>query len=243
MSILSSGSQSALVFLHLHRSSPSDPTSRSRTSASPPSVRSASTTSIEPPIFPIRARLTGCHRAGERLIRTRVVSESVTDSESVPVIVEPDTEDIEPGGVGGDSGGSEGSGGGGGGGGGGDREEGDDGEKGKEKKGMSMSQKLTLAYAALVGVGGVMGFIKSGSQKSLVAGGSSALLLYFVYTQLPVRTAFASSLGLGLSAALLVVMGSRFKKSGKIFPAGVVSVVSFVMAGGYLHGIMRGLHA
>ncbi|KAK1263099.1 UPF0136 membrane protein [Acorus gramineus] len=238
MSILSSGSQSALVFLHLHRSSPSNPNSRSRTSASPPSVRSASTASIEPPI---RARLAVCHRAGERLIRTRVVSESVADSESVPVIVEPDTEDIEPGGFGGDSSGSEGSGGGGGGG--GDREEGDDGEKGKEKKGMSMSQKLTLAYAALVGIGGVMGFIKSGSQKSLVAGGSSALLLYFVYTQLPVRTAFASSLGLGLSAALLVVMGSRFKKSGKIFPAGIVSVVSFVMAGGYLHGIMRGLHA
>ncbi|KAH0455841.1 hypothetical protein IEQ34_015873 [Dendrobium chrysotoxum] len=120
-----------------------------------------------------------------------------------------------------------------------------EGESGKEKKvsGMSMSQKLTLGYAAVVGVGGVMGYMKSGSQKSLAAGGGSALLLYYVYTQLPVKPAFASSLGLGLSAALLAVMGSRFKRSGKIFPAGVVSIVSFIMAGGYLHGILRSLHA
>ncbi|RVW55335.1 Protein fatty acid export 2, chloroplastic [Vitis vinifera] len=46
----------------------------------------------------------------------------------------------------------------------------------------------------------------------------------------------------GLSAALVGVMGSRFKKSGKLFPAGVVSLVSLVMTGGYLHGILRSLH-
>ncbi|KAG2569351.1 protein FATTY ACID EXPORT 2, chloroplastic-like isoform X1 [Panicum virgatum] len=110
-------------------------------------------------------------------------------------------------------------------------------------QGLSMSQKLTLAYAALVGDGGVMGYMKSGSQKSLAAGGISALVLYFVHTQFPVRPVFASSIGLGISAALLSVMGSRFKKSGKIFPAGVVSLVSLVMVGGYFHGILRSSHA
>lgn len=150
------------------------------------------------------------------------------------------------GGGGGDDGGS----GNGGGGGRGKDESKGNGEGGSEDRdekkmggGMSMSQKLTLGYAALVGVGGIMGYIKSGSQKSLAAGGLSALLLYYVHTQLPIRPAFASALGLGLSAALLAVMGSRFRKSGKIFPAGVVSLVSFVMVGGYLHGILRGLHA
>jgi len=118
-------------------------------------------------------------------------------------------------------------------------------EEGEEKmgEGLSMSQKLTLAYAALVGAGGVMGYMKSGSQKSLAAGGISALVLFFVHTQLPVRPVFASSIGLGISAALLTVMGSRFKKSGKIFPAGVVSLLSFVMVGGYFHGILRSSHA
>jgi len=150
-------------------------------------------------------------------------------------------------GGGGDRGGfgDKGGGGGGGGGDGDNNNKGDDeGEEQNTKKmgSMSMSQKLTLGYAALVGVGGVMGYLKSGSQKSLLAGGMSASLLYYVYSQLPVRPVLASSVGLGISAALLGVMGARFKKSGKIFPAGVVSLVSLIMTGGYLHGIMRSLH-
>uniref|UniRef100_A0A0E0H6S2 Uncharacterized protein n=1 Tax=Oryza nivara TaxID=4536 RepID=A0A0E0H6S2_ORYNI len=154
----------------------------------------------------------------------------------------------ELGGSGGGGGGAgDGSGSGGGGdsekprGGGGDEE--GEGEEEKMGQGLSMSQKITLAYAALVGAGGAMGYMKSGSQKSLAAGGISALVLYFVHTQLPVRPVFASSIGLGISAALLSVMGSRFKKSGKIFPAGVVSLVSLVMVGGYIHGILRSTHA
>jgi uncharacterized membrane protein (UPF0136 family) len=105
-----------------------------------------------------------------------------------------------------------------------------------------MSQKLTLGYAILVGAGGVMGFLKTGSQKSLLAGGLSSALLFYVFSELPGRPVLASSVGLGISAALLAVMGSRFKKSGKVFPAGVVSLVSLIMTGGYLHGIMRSLH-
>ncbi|KAF7837610.1 protein FATTY ACID EXPORT 2, chloroplastic [Senna tora] len=143
----------------------------------------------------------------------------------------------------GDGGGGGGGGGGDGNGGSSDDNKGEEGPDGDEKKtGLSMSQKLTLGYAALVGAGGVMGFLKSGSQKSLLAGGFSAALLYYVFTELPVRPVFASSLGLGISAALLVVMGSRFKRSGKVFPAGVVSLVSFVMTGGYFHGILRSVH-
>lgn len=46
-------------------------------------------------------------------------------------------------------------------------------------------------------VGGVMGYMKTGSQKSLAAGGISSLLLYYVHTQLPTNPGFASSLGLG----------------------------------------------
>ncbi|KAF3439761.1 hypothetical protein FNV43_RR18039 [Rhamnella rubrinervis] len=160
--------------------------------------------------------------------------------------------DVELDSGGGGAGGSFGDGGGRGGGGGGNggdsnRNEGDGEDNGRsdensKKMAMSMSQKLTLGYAALVGVGGVMGYLKSGSQKSLLAGGLSAGLLYYIYTKLPTSPVFASSLGFGVSAALLGVMGSRFMKSGKIFPAGVVSLVSLVMTGGYLHGILRSAH-
>nr|GMD22542.1 Protein FATTY ACID EXPORT 2, chloroplastic [Ipomoea batatas]GMD24010.1 Protein FATTY ACID EXPORT 2, chloroplastic [Ipomoea batatas] len=119
----------------------------------------------------------------------------------------------------------------------------DDGkDHSKRKAALSMSQKLTLGYAFLVGAGGVMGYLKSGSQKSLIAGGVSASLLYYVYTVLPTNPVFASSVGFVLSAGLLGVMGSRFMKSKKVFPAGIVSFVSLVMSGGYLHGILRSAH-
>ncbi|CAM8944989.1 unnamed protein product [Rhodiola kirilowii] len=169
---------------------------------------------------------------------------AVVSSSDAPVVLSESSE-VQKGGIeldfgGGDDGGNDGGkgyGGGGGGGGNDDEEEGNE-EVGK-KTGMSMSQKLTLGYAALVGLGGLMGYLKSGSLKSLAAGGISASVLLFVYSQLPVRPVLASSVGLGMSAALLVVMGSRFKNSGKVFPAGVVSLISFIMTGGYLHGIMR----
>ncbi|KAF7836858.1 cation/H(+) antiporter 19 [Senna tora] len=112
----------------------------------------------------------------------------------------------------------------------------------KKKMAISMSQKFTLGYAALLGVGGVMGYLKGGSQKSLLAGGLSASLLYYVYTELPERPVLASSVGLGISGALTGMMGARYKRTGKVFPAGVVSLVSLVMTGGYLHGIWRGMH-
>lgn len=139
------------------------------------------------------------------------------------------------------------------GGGGGNNNSGDDGKSGesgeandqdgnKKKSAISMSQKLTLGYAVLVGAGGVIGYLKSGSQKSLISGGLSAALLCYIYTLLPTKPVIASSLGFGVSAALLGVMGSRFKNSGKIFPAGIVSLASLIMSGGYLHGIMRSAH-
>lgn len=56
-----------------------------------------------------------------------------------------------------------------------------------------------MIFVWVLTVGGVMGYLKSGSQKSLLAGGLSAALLYFVYTELPARPVFASSVGLGKS--------------------------------------------
>jgi hypothetical protein len=50
-----------------------------------------------------------------------------------------------------------------------------------------------------------MGYLKSGSQKSLLAGGLSASLLYYVYTQLPTRPVIASSIGLGKTIILFSI--------------------------------------
>ncbi|XP_076919695.1 uncharacterized protein LOC143580605 [Bidens hawaiensis] len=173
------------------------------------------------------------------IIRGCTVPEKVPTNLSVDFV---EGTDIEPDNTSGSGGEGNSFGGSGGGSGGGGEGSSDNSESEPKKTGMSMSQKLTLGYAALVGLGGLMGYLKSGSQKSLLSGGISAALLYYVYTQLPVNPVFASCVGFGLSAALLGVMGSRFKNSGKVFPAGVVSVVSLIMTGGYLHGIIRSFH-
>ncbi|KAJ0241638.1 Protein FATTY ACID EXPORT 2 [Hirschfeldia incana] len=153
--------------------------------------------------------------------------------------------EVEPA-IGGGGGGGGGIGGdkfGGGGGGGGDgNDEGGEEEESGGKTPLSMSQKLTLGYAFLVGVGGLMGYLKSGSQKSLIAGGVSAAVLLFVFRELPTKPVLASTIGVVMAGALTWVMGTRYMGSKKIFPAGVVSFMSFIMTGGYIHGIMRSLH-
>ncbi|MBA0789809.1 hypothetical protein Gohar_014495 [Gossypium harknessii] len=65
----------------------------------------------------------------------------------------------------------------------------------KAQKCASLSEVKRNSYM----LGGVMGYVKSGSQKSLAAGGLSAAVLYYVYTQLPTNPVFASSVGLGKS--------------------------------------------
>jgi hypothetical protein len=54
-------------------------------------------------------------------------------------------------------------------------------------------------------VGGVIGFFKTGSNKSLLAGGGSALVLYYVYLTLPRNPFLASAIGLGKLVHLLTL--------------------------------------
>ncbi|KAG2293014.1 hypothetical protein Bca52824_039683 [Brassica carinata] len=156
------------------------------------------------------------------------ITVNCVDSGAKAVEVEPVIGGGGGGGIGGDKFGGEGG--------------GEEGSGGKTPLPLSMSQKLTLGYAFLVGVGGLMGYLKSGSQKSLLAGGLSAAVLLFVFRELPTKPVLASTIGVVMAGALTWVMGTRYMGSKKIFPAGVVSFMSFIMTGGYIHGIMRSLH-
>jgi hypothetical protein len=80
----------------------------------------------------------------------------------------------------------------------------------------------------------------------------SMLTLIYIYRERE-RTVFFLSLGnlilwrsvhvdAGVSITLLVAMGSRFWNSGKFFPAGVVSILSLIMAVGYIHALIRTSH-
>uniref|UniRef100_A0AAZ3PHB0 Transmembrane protein 14A n=1 Tax=Oncorhynchus tshawytscha TaxID=74940 RepID=A0AAZ3PHB0_ONCTS len=84
---------------------------------------------------------------------------------------------------------------------------------------------LGFGYAAAIALGGFMGYKKKGSVMSLIAGilfGSMAAYGALMISYDPTKTFY--SLG-----ALTIVMGMRFKKSGKIMPAGIMAGLSLLM--------------
>ncbi|KAF4323120.1 hypothetical protein BBO99_00002663 [Phytophthora kernoviae] len=100
---------------------------------------------------------------------------------------------------------------------------------------------LTIPYGMTLGLGGLIGFVSSGSTTSLLAGGLSGAFLSFVgycsyneYTQSPVTSKLWPALSLAVSAPLTVVMGQRYQKTSAFFPAGIVAAYSAGMTLFYL---------
>jgi uncharacterized membrane protein (UPF0136 family) len=88
-----------------------------------------------------------------------------------------------------------------------------------------------LAYALLVAVGGVMGYVKAKSQQSLISGLVSGVLLAIAYgisLQNPM-TGFA--IAACAAIGLVIVFALRFRATGKFMPAGVLALFSLVAAG------------
>jgi len=93
----------------------------------------------------------------------------------------------------------------------------------------------TVAYGLCVAAGGVAGYMKAGSTASLAAGltfgGVAILGAYLVSNNQPV----GHYLVVGTAGTLTGVMGRRFMNSGKIMPAGVVTILSVAMLGRYAY--------
>jgi uncharacterized membrane protein (UPF0136 family) len=93
----------------------------------------------------------------------------------------------------------------------------------------------TLAFAALLVVGGGLAFVRKGSAKSLGASASAAVILALCAkamvgpgAQGPARVAF------GLALLLGIVMVRRFTESKKVMPAGMVAGLSLSLCMGFL---------
>lgn len=102
-----------------------------------------------------------------------------------------------------------------------------------------MEQILTwtiLVYALVVGVGGVFGYIKAKSTKSLLAGLISGLILLIAWF-LAIKT---PTVGLGIAtlmaAVLLVVFITRFVRTRKFMPAGMMMLLNLVATVTFLAG-------
>jgi uncharacterized membrane protein (UPF0136 family) len=90
---------------------------------------------------------------------------------------------------------------------------------------------LTLAvYAALLAVGGVIGFIKARSQASLIAGLVSAIAALVALSLSLAGYWWGTALGSLLAIILFLFFGYRYAIRNRIFmPAGLMAVVSLVV--------------
>lgn len=90
---------------------------------------------------------------------------------------------------------------------------------------------ITLGlYAALLAVGGIMGFVKARSRPSLIAGLVSAAAALVALGLAVAGHAFGEPLGLLLAIAMFVFFGYRFAlRNRKFMPNGMMAVVSFLV--------------
>jgi uncharacterized membrane protein (UPF0136 family) len=94
---------------------------------------------------------------------------------------------------------------------------------------MQTTAAITIAYGFLVLTGGLLGYWKARSAPSLIAGLAFGLgLLVSGYYQAHGER-MGLLVGLGLAAALLVIMGMRFAKGRKFMPAGFIAVLSVIV--------------
>jgi uncharacterized membrane protein (UPF0136 family) len=91
--------------------------------------------------------------------------------------------------------------------------------------------QITLGiYAILLGVGGLMGYLKAGSRPSLIAGSISALAAIVALALSVANHALGVPLGLLLSITLFVLFGYRYAvKTRKFMPSGLLAIASLIV--------------
>jgi uncharacterized membrane protein (UPF0136 family) len=92
---------------------------------------------------------------------------------------------------------------------------------------------ITLGiYAALLAVGGIMGFLKARSRASLISGLISAVVAVIALGLATMGSQWGFPLGLTLAIILFVMMGYRYATKGRKFmPSGLLALVSLVVLG------------
>eukprot|EP01025_Chloroclados_australasicus_P021958 TRINITY_DN2285_c1_g1_i1.p1 TRINITY_DN2285_c1_g1~~TRINITY_DN2285_c1_g1_i1.p1 ORF type:complete len:134 (+),score=2.94 TRINITY_DN2285_c1_g1_i1:164-565(+) len=105
---------------------------------------------------------------------------------------------------------------------------------------------FTLPYGFLLAVGGLLGFLMTGSKVSLAAGGGAGVVLLLLgYVSLNeykagrlCKSATGSSLIISITVAFM--MGNRFLTTHKIFPAAAFAVLSICMSVFYVWNLVAG---
>ena len=85
-----------------------------------------------------------------------------------------------------------------------------------------------IVFGLLTIAGGIMGYVKAGSNASLIAGSLSGLLLLLAAFLLPNRASLGLALGGIVSLLLIGYFLPAFVRTGKMMPAGMMSLLSIL---------------
>src|SRR5438552_14579289 len=93
---------------------------------------------------------------------------------------------------------------------------------------MDATKLYFLVFGALTIVGGIIGYVKAGSAPSIIAGAITGILLLVAGFLLPEHRAAGLALALVISLLLAVQFIPKFARTGKVMPAGMMTILSAI---------------
>ncbi|MDQ2824631.1 MAG: TMEM14 family protein [Verrucomicrobiota bacterium] len=85
-----------------------------------------------------------------------------------------------------------------------------------------------LIFGVLTIVGGVIGYVKAGSMPSIIAGSITGILLVIAAWLLPEHHAACLVAAVVISLGLAAQFVPKFIRTGKVMPAGMMSILSVI---------------
>ena len=93
---------------------------------------------------------------------------------------------------------------------------------------MEAAKIYFVIFGLLTIAGGIIGYVKAGSVASIIAGTIAGVLLLVAAFLLPEHRVAGLATGLIISVLLAAQFGPKFFRTGKIMPAGMMSVLSAI---------------
>src|SRR6266702_7632591 len=85
-----------------------------------------------------------------------------------------------------------------------------------------------IVFGVLTIAGGILGYVKAGSLPSIIAGSITGVLLLVAASLLPEHRAIGLATGFVISLLLAAQFIPKFIRTGKVMPAGMMSILSAI---------------
>jgi uncharacterized membrane protein (UPF0136 family) len=93
---------------------------------------------------------------------------------------------------------------------------------------MEAAKIYFIVFGALTIVGGIIGYVKAGSMASIIAGSITGVLLLVAAFLLPEHRMVGLATALIVSLLLAAQFIPKFLRTGRVMPAGIMSVLSAI---------------